>query len=79
MRLVAQIPHPHLRIVIHDYNGKWIVEFEGGRCKQSMKWDKEEVDLQKLQNTVLPQLIQGVMERMHQMHQDIQQLSNQKT
>ena len=75
MRLVAQIPHPHLRIVIHDYNGKWIVEFEGGRCKQSIKWDKEVVDLQKLQSTMVPQLIPGVMERMHQMHQDIHQFN----
>jgi hypothetical protein len=75
MRLVAQISHPHLRIVIHDYNGKWIVEFEGGRCKQSIKWDKEEVDLQKLQSTMVPQLIPGVMERMHQMHQDIHQFN----
>ncbi len=77
MRLVAQIPHPHLRIVIHDYNGKWIVEFEGGRCKQSIKWDKEEVDLQKLQSVMIPQLIPGVMERMHQMHQDIHQFNQE--
>jgi len=77
MRLVAQIPHPHLRIVIHDYNGKWIVEFEGGRCKQSIKWDKEEVDLQKLQSAMIPQLIPGIMERMHQMHQDIHQFNQE--
>jgi hypothetical protein len=77
MRLVAQIPHPHLRIVIHDYNGKWIVEFEGGRCKQSIKWDKEEVDLQKLQLAMIPQLIPGIMERMHQMHQDIHQFNQE--
>lgn len=77
MRLVAQIPHPHLRIVIHDYNGKWIVEFEGGRCKQSIKWDKEEVDLQKLQLAMIPHLIPGIMERMHQMHQDIHQFNQE--
>lgn len=77
MRLVAQIPHPHLRIVIHDYNGKWIVEFEGGRCKQSIKWDKEEVDLQKLQSVMIPHLIPGIMERMHQMHHDIHQFNQE--
>jgi hypothetical protein len=74
MRLVAQIPHPHLRIVIHDYNGKWILEFEGGRCKQSMKWEKEFMDLEKLQKEVIPGLIENVMNRMHQMHEDINRL-----
>jgi hypothetical protein len=74
MRLVAQIPHPHLRIVIHEYNGKWIVEFEGGRCKQSMKWEKEQVDLQMLKENWIPQLMEGVMERMHQMHEEINKI-----
>mgnify|MGYP000973070517 FL=1 len=74
MRLVAQIPHPHLRIVIHDYNGRWILEFEGGRCKQSMKWEKEFMDLEKLQKEVIPGLIENVMNRMHQMHEDINRL-----
>jgi hypothetical protein len=74
MRLVAQIPHPHLRIVIHEYNGKWIVEFEGGRCKQSMKWEKEQVDLQILKENWIPQMVEGVMARMHQMHDEINKI-----
>jgi hypothetical protein len=77
MRLIAQIPHPHLRIVIHEYNGKWIVEFEGGRCKQSIKWEKEAVELQTLKERWIPQLIEGVMNRMHQMHEELNKLNTE--
>lgn len=67
MRLVAQVPHPQLRIVIHEYNGKYIVEVEGGRCKQGFKFDKESYDLTTVEDWVLRN--EGViMEQMHQMH-----------
>jgi len=67
MRLVTQIPHPHLRIVVHEYNGKYIVEVEGGRCKQGFKFDKEQYSLAVVQQWVLDHT-EKMVEQMHGMH-----------
>ncbi len=68
MRLVAQIPHPHLRMVVHEYNGKYIVEIEGGRCKQGFKFDKELYDLPAVQEWIITNAEQ-MIEQMHKMHE----------
>ena len=73
MRLIGQIPHPHLRIAIHEYNGKYLVEFEGGRCRQTFKFDKELYTLEGVQSWV-QQAEPGVMERMNTMHEDLKKL-----
>lgn len=43
MRAVETIPHPRIRIVVHAYNGKWIIEFEAAAYKQSIKIDQAAV------------------------------------
>ncbi len=74
MRLVNQIPHPHLRIVIHEYNGKYWVEFEGGRCKQNFKFDKEQYALPAIEQWVQNE-IPFVMDRMNAMHENLRRLT----
>jgi hypothetical protein len=55
-------------MVVHEYNGKYIVEVEGGRCKQGFKFDKEQYDLSTVQAWVLDNAEQ-MMEQMHKMHE----------
>ena len=43
MRAIETIPHPRIRIVVHSWNGKWIVEFEAASYKQAIKIDQEAV------------------------------------
>jgi Lon protease-like protein len=71
MRQVATIPDSIMRVVIHEYNGKYIVEFEGGQCRQAFKFDKESTPLQWLQETWVPQLREHVLDRFDLMHQDL--------
>jgi hypothetical protein len=73
MRLIGQIQHPHLRIAIHEYNGKYLVEFEGGRCRQTYKFDKELYPLEAVQQWV-SEVEPNIMERMHAMHEDLKKL-----
>jgi hypothetical protein len=43
MRAIETIPHSRMRIVVHSWNGKWIVEFEAASYKQAIKIDQEAV------------------------------------
>jgi hypothetical protein len=50
-----------------------LVEFEGGRCRQTFKFDKELYSLEGVQSWV-QQAEPGVMERMNTMHEDLKKL-----
>ena len=43
MRAIETIPHSRMRIVVHSWNRKWIVEFEAASYKQAIKIDQEAV------------------------------------
>lgn len=69
MRAIEQIPHERMRIVIHSWNGKWIVEFEAASYKQTIKIDQEHLpnvnDIKKLLNQ---EFLNNIEEQFQQLH-----------
>ncbi|MFM2194980.1 MAG: hypothetical protein RL092_580 [Bacteroidota bacterium] len=69
MRAIEQIPHERMRIVIHSWNGKWIVEFEAASYKQTIKIDQEQLpnvnDIKKLLNQ---DFLNNIEEQFQQLH-----------
>lgn len=84
MRIVAQIPHPEMKISIFLYNEKYIIEMEAGQYKQTYKISFDSVEgLEGVKALCTPQLIQSTLQRFSLMHSDFlvafQSLSNSKT
>ena len=44
MRLIGQIPHPHLRIAIHEYNGKYLLKITLDNYEQVFKIPTSEIE-----------------------------------
>jgi len=69
MRLVETIPHPKIRIAVHAYNGKWIVEFEAAAYRQAIKIDQEAVpsieEVRALINTEFITEIENQFQNLH--------------
>ena len=40
MRIVANIPHPEMRVSIFQMNQKYILKLEWGPLEQAFKWDE---------------------------------------
>lgn len=71
MRLVANIPHPKLKISIMSYMDKWLIEIEGGAYKQTFKVSHEGVPaLEDVKKLITEELLNGCMERFNGMHLD---------
>ena len=43
MRVVADIPNPHVKITLHSYNNKYIIKLEKGNLEQIYKIEETEV------------------------------------
>ncbi|MBX0333618.1 hypothetical protein K3G39_10250 [Pontibacter sp. HSC-14F20] len=43
MRVVADIPNPHVKITLHSYNGKYILKLEKANLEQTYKIEETEV------------------------------------
>lgn len=71
MRLVANIPHPRVRIALMSYMDKWLIEVEGGAYKQTYKISHESVpsadDVKKL---ITEEFIENTIARFNGMHSD---------
>lgn len=70
MRLVANIPHPKLKIAVMAYMDKWLIEIEGGAYKQIFKISQENTSLDDVKKLITPALLNGCMERFNGMHID---------
>lgn len=71
MRLVANIPHPRVKISIMSYNDKWIIEIEGGQYRQTYKIGHDSVNgLEDVKKLITDQLLEGTFERFNGMHTD---------
>jgi hypothetical protein len=44
MRVVADIPNPHVKITLHSYNGKYILKLEKANLEQIYKIEETEVN-----------------------------------
>ena len=58
-----------MKISIFQWNEKWIIEFEGGAYKQSLKLSQESVSsLEEVKKMITPSMIEGAIERFRSMH-----------
>lgn len=78
MRIIAQIPHPDLRIVIMSWNEKYLIEMEAGQYKQTYKISTDSVNgLEGVKALCTPELIQKTLERFREMHTDFAKAFNE--
>lgn len=71
MRLVANIPHPRVRIAIMSYMDKWLIEVEGGAYKQTYKISHEHIpSVEDVKKLVTEELIENTISRFNGMHVD---------
>jgi len=71
MRLVGQIPHPHFKISVHNYNAKYIIEVEAGPCKQIYKISETEVSgMNDIERLVDAEFIESNAKRFMEMRDD---------
>jgi hypothetical protein len=83
MRIVAQVPHPQMKISIFAWNEKYIIEMEAGQYKQTYKISQDSVaGLDAVKELCTPELISGTLARFSAMHSDFhlayQTISNPK-
>ncbi len=71
MRIIAQIPHPQIKISIMMYNEKYIIEMEAGQYKQTYKISADSVaGVEGVKALCTPELISGTLQRFSLMHND---------
>lgn len=74
MRVVAEIPHPHLKITIFQWNGKYVIKIEIGQFEQSYKLNELDVEgLESVKAMINDDFLETVMERFLEMRQDFHQ------
>jgi hypothetical protein len=74
MRTVATIPHPHIKITIHQYNDKYLIEMEAAQYKQTYKISVDSVDgVEGIKLLCSPEFIQKCMQRFQGMHEEFGQ------
>jgi hypothetical protein len=77
LRLAATIPHPACKISIFSYNEKWIIEIEGGQCKQIYKISQDALSgLEDVKRIVTSELIRKTFDRFSEMHHDLSDAFN---
>jgi hypothetical protein len=68
MRVVADIPHPHCKITLFAWNGKFIIKIEMGMLEQTYKVSELDVfveeDVKKLLDS---EFMNGVVKRFSEM------------
>lgn len=69
MKAMEVIPHPRMRIVIHSWNGKWIVEFEAAAYKQAIRMDQELVpSVEQVKSLLTPNFLIEMEEQFQNLH-----------
>lgn len=72
MRVVAEIPHPEVKITVFSWNGKYLVKLERGPFEQTYKISEmdilDEADVQKM---IDAPFIASVLERFSGMAQSL--------
>ena len=74
MRVIAEIPHPRLKIQIFNYNAKYIVKIELGQFEQSFKIGELDVmGLDDVKNMVNEEFLASCVKRFVSMREDWQE------
>jgi hypothetical protein len=71
MRLVGEVPHPHLKITLFSWNNRYLVKFEQGYLEQTYKIDQFDVSGDEgLKRILDPVFLDGVSQRFRAMVHD---------
>lgn len=72
MRIVAEIPHPQIKITIFAWNAKFIIKLEAGPYEQVYKISEEDVEgnLEKVKAMITPEFINQCIQRFRDMRSD---------
>ena len=74
MRIVAQVPHPLMKISIFSWNDKYFIEMEAGAYKQTFKIGHDGVKgLDDVKALCTPDFLEAAMLRFENMHTDFSQ------
>jgi hypothetical protein len=74
MRTITTIPHPHIKISVHQYNDKYLIEMEAAQYKQTYKISVDSVNgVEGIKSLCSPEFIQKCMQRFQNMHDDFGQ------
>jgi len=79
MRIVAEIPHPQIKITVFSWNAKFIIKLEAGPYEQVYKIPDEEVEgnVEKVKAMITPEFIEQNKQRFLQMRSDFSKTVNQ--
>jgi hypothetical protein len=71
MRVIAEIPHSHLKITIFDWNEKYVIKLEIGQFEQSFKISHLDVDgLDGVKALLSDEFLESSMHRFLSMRED---------
>ncbi len=71
MRIVAEIPHPHMKITIMIWNEKYMIKMECGQFEQYYKIKKEDIgSLEEVIKMIDEEFQQKVLEQFKAMSQN---------
>jgi hypothetical protein len=71
MRIIAEIPHPQIKITIFSWNAKYIIKLEAGPYEQVFKVAEMDVNgLEQVQAMITPEFINTCIQRFLSMRTD---------
>lgn len=77
MRVIAEIPHPQIKITVFSWNAKYIVKLEAGNFEQVYKISETDVNgLDQLKEMLSPGFINSCIQRFLSMRSDFSETFN---
>ncbi|HAA00149.1 MAG: hypothetical protein ACK40M_06850 [Flavobacteriales bacterium] len=71
MRVIAEIPHPQIKITIFSWNAKYIIKLEAGPYEQTFKIAESDIaGLEQVQALLTPEFIDACIQRFIAMRSD---------
>lgn len=77
MRLVADIPHPHVKITLFSWNGKYLLKLERGPYEQTYKVNELDVSGdEEVKAMLTEEFLANVAAIFKQMHENLQMVTD---
>lgn len=77
MKIVGDIPHPHCRISLFEWNNRFLVKIEQGELEQTFKIDQYSVDgPEALKKLITREFIDETLDRFNGMRLSLQRTLN---
>ncbi|WP_026461666.1 hypothetical protein [Adhaeribacter aquaticus] len=80
MRVVAEVPHPHVKITIFAWNGKYLLKLERGPFEQTYKVSEMDIyNEAEVKDLLDEEFINNALKRFSEMNQDLQETLERHT